>query len=202
MFDIVCSVGGIILLSPLFLWASWRIKKEDGGPIFYRGERVGINGRLFRIFKFRSMVINAEKIGASSTSEDDQRITKVGKLLRKYKIDELPQLINVLTGDMSFVGPRPQVKWAVDLYSSEEKEILTVRPGITDYASIKFSNEEEILKGSDDPDKTYMEIIHPGKTRLNLDYIKNRSFFNDFKIIFQTLKVILKKGLECKNAQV
>jgi len=139
------------------------------------------------------MVVNAESMGASSTSEDDPRITRIGKCLRKYKLDELPQLINVLKGEMSIVGPRPQVQWAVDLYSPEEREILCVRPGITDMASIRFANEEEILRGSADPDKDYMEKIHPEKMRMSLEYVRNRSFAGDMKVIGLTIGAILKK---------
>jgi lipopolysaccharide/colanic/teichoic acid biosynthesis glycosyltransferase len=138
------------------------------------------------------MVVDAEKLGASSTSDDDPRITRIGKFLRKYKLDELPQLINVLKGDMSFVGPRPQVKWAVDLYTEEEKALLNVRPGITDYASLRFPNEGEILKGSKDPDKDYMEKIHPEKMRLGLEYVRNRSFWLDIKLILQTVLAIFR----------
>ncbi|MGV8058425.1 MAG: sugar transferase [Smithellaceae bacterium] len=203
IFDIAFSLVGLFILSPFLLCVAWRIKREDGGPVFYRGERVGLHGQSFRIYKFRTMVVNAEKIGASSTSDDDPRITTIGKTLRKHKLDELPQLINVLAGDMSFVGPRPQVRWAVELYSLDERRILDVRPGITDYASILFSNEGEILKGSNDPDKDYMELIHPRKTRLNLEYVQNRTFFGDLKIIIQTITVIFKKK-ECKlhNAKI
>jgi len=140
------------------------------------------------------MVVNAEKVGPSSTSEDDARITKIGRFLRKYKLDELPQLINVLIGDMSVVGPRPQVKWATDLYTEEEKLILTVRPGITDYASILFHNEEEILKGSSDPDQDYLDKIHPTKTRLAMQYVQTHSFVVDMKIIFETITSVLNKS--------
>ena len=137
-------------------------------------------------------MMNAEKIGASSTSEDDIRITGIGRFLRKYKLDELPQLINVLKGEMSFVGPRPQVKWAVDLYTPEERKVLTVRPGITDYSSVQFPNEGEILKGSADPDKDYMQKIHPEKMRLSLEYVKMQSFWIDTKIILQTIIKVIK----------
>lgn len=163
------------------------IKLEDGGSVFHRGERVGRYGRPFRIFKFRTMVVNAERIGGSSTPEDDPRITTVGRFLRRYKLDELPQLINVFLGEMSFVGPRPQVPWAVELYKEEEKPLLSVRPGITDYASIKFSNEGEILRGSADPDKDYMEKIAPEKIRLGLEYARNHNLWVDVKIVLATL---------------
>ena len=137
------------------------------------------------------MVVNADKKGASSTADDDTRLTKIGIFLRKYKLDELPQLINILKGEMSFVGPRPQVAWAVKLYSDEEKKILNVRPGITDYASIKFSNEGEILKGSSDPDKAYMEKIHPEKMKLGLQYAQNHSLWIDIKILYKTFITII-----------
>ena len=136
--------------------------------------------------------MNAEKLGPSSTADEDPRITRIGRFLRKYKMDELPQLINVFLGDMSFVGPRPQVRWAVDLYTPEERIILSVRPGITDYASLYFSNEGEILKGSADPDQTYMEKIHPLKTRLALEYIRTRSFWVDLRIILKTVVSIVR----------
>jgi len=193
LFDVISALVGIIVLSPGLCLIAVLIKMGDGGPVFYRGERVGRGGRLFRIYKFRTMVVNAESMGASSTSEDDPRITRIGKCLRKYKLDELPQLINVLKGEMSIVGPRPQVQWAVDLYSPEEREILCVRPGITDMASIRFANEEEILRGSADPDKDYMEKIHPEKMRMSLEYVRNRSFAGDMKVIGLTIGAILKK---------
>jgi lipopolysaccharide/colanic/teichoic acid biosynthesis glycosyltransferase len=144
------------------------------------------------MLKFRTMVVNADKIGGSSTPDDDQRITRVGRFLRRYKLDELPQLINVVRGEMSLVGPRPQVKWAVDLYTPEERRVLTVKPGITDYASLRFPNEGEILKGSTDPDRDYMEKIHPEKMRLSLEYIELRSMRVDIGIIFQTLLAIIR----------
>lgn len=192
LFDLVVSLIGLIFFSPLLLYVAIQIKK-DGGPVFYRGVRVGLNGKDFRIFKFRSMVVDAEKLGASSTSDDDDRITPIGKTLRTYKLDELPQLFNVLLGDMSFVGPRPQVRWATELYSKDEKIILSVRPGITDYASIMFHNEGEILKGSKNPDQDYLTKIHPVKTTLAVKYVKNNSFFGDLIIILKTLSAIFRK---------
>jgi lipopolysaccharide/colanic/teichoic acid biosynthesis glycosyltransferase len=167
------------------------IKAGDGGPIFYRGVRVGRYGKLFRIFKFRTMVVNAEKIGGSSTADDDPRITKIGKFIRKYKLDELPQLINVLKGEMSFVGPRPEVQHYVNMFTAGEKAILSVRPGITDWASFWNSDEGAILAGSPDPEKTYMEKIRPEKIRLQLRYVREQSFWIDLKIIFLTLKAIV-----------
>lgn len=192
LFDLFFSTLGLIVLSPLLFVIAILIKVESPGPVLYKGTRVGLNGALFKMNKFRTMVINADKIGGSSTPDDDPRITKVGRFLRRYKLDELPQLINVFKGEMSFVGPRPQVKWAVDLYTPEEQRVLTVRPGITDYASLKFPNEGEILKGSTDPDKDYMEKIHPEKMRLSLEYIKTRSMLVDVRVILQTIFAIFK----------
>jgi lipopolysaccharide/colanic/teichoic acid biosynthesis glycosyltransferase len=192
LIDISSSLMGLITLWPLLLWIGIRIKNEDGGPVFYRGERVGFRGKFFHIFKFRTMVADAEKLGASSTSDDDTRITRIGRFLRKYKLDELPQLINVFIGDMSIVGPRPQVQWAVDLYSPSEREILNVRPGITDLASLFFANEGEILKGSFDPDIDYLKKIHPEKIRLSLEYVRNQSLWGDMKIILRTILVVLR----------
>ena len=193
IFDILCSFLGLLILSPLFLRIAWRIRMEDGGPFFYRGERVGLHGKPFHIFKFRTMVVDAEKIGGSSTSDDDPRITKIGRFLRKYKLDELPQLINVLAGDMSLVGPRPEIKRYTDLYTEEQKAIFTVRPGITDWASIWNPDEGALLKGSSDPDKDYMEKIRPEKIRLQMKYVRERSFWADVKIIFLTIRTILVK---------
>ena len=192
LFDLFFSTLAMIVLSPVLIVIAVLIKLESAGPALYKGTRVGLNGTLFKMNKFRTMVINADKIGGSSTPEDDPRITKIGRLLRRYKLDELPQLSNVFKGEMSFVGPRPQVKWAVDLYSEEERKVLTVKPGITDYASVKFPNEGEILKGSTDPDKDYMEKIHPEKMRLSLEYVRSRSMWVDIKVIVDTLAAIVK----------
>ena len=193
-FDMVAAAVGLLFLSPFLFFIALRIRREDSGPVFYRGERVGLHGKPFRIYKFRTMVVDAEKLGASSTSDDDARITRIGRFLRKYKLDELPQLINVLVGDMSLVGPRPQVKWAVDRYSEEEKVILNFRPGITDYASLLFSNESEILKGSKNPDQDYLEKIHPIKTNLAIKYVQNHSLMVDIKIILKTIAVVVKRS--------
>ncbi len=193
LFDIATAASGLLVLSPFLMWIVLRIKQADGGLVFYRGERVGLNGKVFRIYKFRTMVEDAEQLGASSTSDDDARITQIGWILRKYKLDELPQLVNVLAGDMSLVGPRPEVKKFTDLYSEEEKTILTVRPGITDWASLWNPDEGALLKGSADPDKDYLEKIRPEKLRLQLKYVRERTFFTDVKIIFLTLKTIFMK---------
>ena len=191
LLDIVVSFVGLVALSPLFLSIAIRIKRDSKGPVFYRGERVGRFGKPFKIYKFRTMVIDADKLGDSSTPADDPRITKVGRFLRsKYQLDEIPQLINVLKGDMSLIGPRPQVPWAVELYTEEEKAILSVRPGMTDYASARFPNEGEILHGSTAPDKDYLEKIAPGKTRLQLEYVKNHSLWVDFKILVRTFRTM------------
>ena len=192
-FDIVATTVGLMLIGPLLFLIAWRIKSEDGGPAFYRGERVGLHGKPFRIFKFRTMVVDAERLGISSTSDDDQRITSIGKFLRKYKLDELPQLINVLIGNMSLVGPRPEVKKFTDMYAKEETAILSVRPGITDWASIWNPCEGAILAGSTDPDRDYLEKIRPEKIRLQLKYVREQSFWTDIKIIFLTLKTIIFK---------
>ncbi len=192
VFDILFSAVGLILLSPLLCWIAWRIHREDRGPVFYRGVRVGLHGRTFRIFKFRTMVVNAEKLGGSSTADGDPRITAIGNKLRKYKLDELPQLFNVFLGDMSLVGPRPEVKHYTDMFTAEEKAILSVRPGITDWASIWNPEEGAILAGAADPDKAYMELIRPNKLKLQMKYARKQSFITDLKIILLTLLAIVR----------
>ena len=193
-FDIACSAVVLILFSPLFMLTALLIKLEDGGPVFYRGARVGRNGEKFRMFKFRSMVMNADRIGGPSTADDDPRITKTGKFLRKTKLDEIPQFINVLTGDMSIVGPRPEVEHYVNMFTQEERAILSVRPGITDYASIWNPDEGSVLAGSADPEKAYMEKIRPEKIRLQLKYVRERSLGVDLKIILLTIRAVAGKG--------
>ena len=191
LFDLLLSSVGLVLLSPVILVLAFLIKLHDRGPVFYRGERVGRKGKVFRIYKFRSMVVNAEKTGVSSTAKEDPRITPIGRFLRKTKLDELPQLLNVLTGEMSIVGPRPEVKKFTDLYTNEEKALLTLRPGITDYASLWDINEAEVLAGSSDPDKDYLEKIRPEKIRLQLKYERERSLLTDIKIILLTIRKML-----------
>lgn len=186
-FDIVGSALGLLLTLPLLLAIAVWIKLDSRGPIVYRGRRVGRFAKPFFMLKLRTMVADGENIGPSSTSEDDPRITRAGRFLRKYKVDELPQLFNVLSGTMSFVGPRPQVQWAVDLYSAQERHLLDVQPGITDYACLVYRNEGEILKGSADPDKDYLEKIAPGKIRLGLEYVRSHSLWVDIKIILATI---------------
>jgi lipopolysaccharide/colanic/teichoic acid biosynthesis glycosyltransferase len=192
-FDIFFSLFGLLLLSPVILFVSILIKKDENGPVFYKGERAGRFNRPFNIYKFRTMVVNADRIGGPSTANDDPRITKVGKFLRKFKLDELPQLINVLKGEMSFVGPRPEVPLYVNMFTEEEKKILSVRPGITDWASLWNSDEGAVLAGSPDPEKAYMEKIRPEKIKLQLKYIENNSFFVDMKILFLTFIKVLSR---------
>jgi len=177
LFDILFSFLGLIIISPLLLLIAIIIKITFHGPVFYRGRRVVKSGKLFKIFKFRTMVPDAEKKGGPSTAGDDPRLTKIGKFLKKFQLDELPQLINVFKGEMSFVGPRPEVLIYVNMMSEEEgRIILSVRPGMTDYASLWNFHEGKILKGSPDPEKTYMEKIRPEKIRLQIKYVKNHSF--------------------------
>lgn len=189
--DLAVAALGLVVLAPVILVLALVIKLESSGPVFYRGERVGLGGGTFFILKFRTMIESAEKRGGSSTPKDDPRVTSVGHFLRKWKLDEVPQLINVLRGEMSLVGPRPQVRWAVDLYTPEECRLLSVRPGMTDWASIRFRNEAEILLGSDDPDSQYLEKIAPEKIRLGLWYVDNQSILEDLRIIFATLRCVI-----------
>ena len=190
-FDFLSSLIGLILISPVLLTIAILIKREDGGPVFYRGVRVGRFGKPFRIFKFRTMVVDADKGGGPSTADDDPRITKIGKLIRKSKLDELPQLLNVLKGEMSIVGPRPEVQMYVALFTEEERAILKVRPGITDWASLWNPDEGAILAGSPDPEKTYLDRIRPEKIRLQLKYVRERNLWSDLKIIAQTFLKLL-----------
>lgn len=189
-FDIVATIlGGLILLPiiiPIIIW----IKLSSKGPLFYVQKRVGKNFKEFNLYKFRSMIINADKVGPSVTSGDDPRITKVGRIIRKTKIDELPQLINVIKGDMSLVGPRPEVMKFVKEKKNEYKDILTIKPGITDNAAIEFRDEETIMEQYIDKEKAYIDIVLPQKIKLYNKYIENISLFNDIKLILKTLKVI------------
>ena len=185
--DIVASGLGLVVLLPVLAVIAAAILIRSGRPVLYGGERVGLHGRPFVMLKFRTMCADASLRGGTSTPGDDQRITAVGRVLRRYKLDELPQLVNVLKGDMSLVGPRPQVAWAVRLYSPGERALLSVRPGMTDYASIRFANEAEILRGSTDPDRDYLEKIAPEKIRLGLDYVRTHSTVVDLTIILATL---------------
>ena len=191
LFDTIFSAIGLIITFPILLFFALLIKLNSKGPVFYRGKRVGRSGNLFKMYKFRTMVVEAEKLGGPSTADDDPRITKMGQLLRKFKLDELPQLINVLKGEMSFVGPRPEVQHYVNMFTEEEKIILDVRPGITDWASLWNPDEGAILAGSSDPEKAYMEKIRPQKLKLQMKYVREQSFWSDLKIIFLTLKTIM-----------
>ena len=190
-FDIFFASLGLMLFSPLMIFVALLIRLDSPGPVFYRGIRVGLNGKKFKIFKFRTMVENAEKIGGLSTALNDPRLTKIGRFLRKYKLDELPQLINIIIGTMSFVGPRPQVEKYTNLYNEEEKTMLSVKPGITDYASIKFINQDQIL-GDESVDTKYLLEIEPEKNNLRIQYAKEQSFLIDLKILFITFVQILR----------
>ena len=185
LIDIILSIIGIILLIPIFILISVAIKLSFNGRVFYLGERTGLNGKSFKIIKFRTMYENSDK-GPSTTSRNDNRITFVGRFLRKHKLDELPQLINILTGDMSFVGPRPELKKYTDLYKGDEKLILTVRPGLTDISSIYFSNLNELIDDKN-PDKSFEEQILFKKNSLRVEYVKKNSLLLDIKLIFKTL---------------
>ncbi|WP_452232172.1 sugar transferase [Lacinutrix sp. MEBiC02595] len=192
LFDLFFSLFGLVILFPILLVIAIFIKLESKGSIFYRQTRVGKNSKDFKIFKFRTMFVGADKKGLLTLGDNDYRVTKVGYFLRKFKLDEMPQLINVLQGTMSFVGPRPEVRKYVEFYSNEDCEILQVKPGITDYASIAFRDEAELLKDTDNPEKLYIEDIMPKKIALNKMYIDNPSVFTDIKIIMKTFLSILK----------
>ncbi len=188
IFDILFACIVLILTAPLFFFITIVIKIYSPGPLLYKGRRVGQYGKIFYIFKFRTMVVNAEKLGGSATAGDDSRITRVGHILRKYKLDELPQFINIARGEMSFVGPRPDVEKILALYSQEEKVILNLVPGITDYATLWDFNEGEVLRGSLNPEEMYIREILPIKKQLQLKYMRERSFFVDLKIICLTIR--------------
>jgi lipopolysaccharide/colanic/teichoic acid biosynthesis glycosyltransferase len=185
--DVLFSFLGFILLSPFFLLIAFFIKISSSGPVLYKQSRIGLNGVEFNVFKFRTMRMNSDKLGLITVGGRDPRITPIGYYLRKYKLDELPQLINVLIGDMSLVGPRPEVKKYVDLYNHEQSKVLTIRPGITDWASIHYRDENVILGHSADPEKDYVEKVMPDKLKYNLIYIENYGSIEYFKIIFSTL---------------
>ncbi len=189
--DIFFSSIGLVIISPLFIVISILITLDSKGGIFYKQKRIGKKGKEFYLLKFRSMNRGSDKKGLLTVGADN-RITKIGKFIRKYKIDELPQLINVLKGDMSLVGPRPEVKKYVDLYSEEQKKVLSVRPGITDFASIEYFDENELLAKSDKPEETYIEQIMPEKINMNMKFIDNPSIKNYFVVIFKTLLKIFK----------
>lgn len=195
LFDLFFAGIGICLLFPLFLVMAIWVKIDSKGPVFFRQERVGRDGKIFRIHKFRTMSVNAEKMGLQITVGQDSRITKSGFFLRKYKLDELPQLIDVVLGDMSLVGPRPEVPRYVEAYPAEcRSKALSVRPGVTDWASIEFKDESSILGSSQSPEEDYIEKILPIKLKYHMQYVDSASFLEDVKIIFLTLKAIFFRG--------
>ena len=193
LFDIFISLLGLVILSPVLLTFMYLVYRQDKHSPFYVAPRVGKNGVMFKMLKLRSMSVNADKSGVDSTSVDDIRITPIGHEIRRYKLDEFTQLWNVLIGDMSLVGPRPNVLSDTNLYTDIEKGLLTVRPGITDFSSIVFSDEGDILEGMKDPDLAYNQLIRPWKSRLGLSYIKNQSLFLDFQLILYTVIAIISK---------
>lgn len=187
IFDFVCSTLGIIILSPIFILISIMIKTGSDGPVFFKQIRVGEDGKDFEILKFRTMVVDAEKLGKQITVGNDNRITKIGSFLRKYKLDELPQLINVFKGDMSLVGPRPEVPRYVKIYNDEQRKVLEVKPGITDLASIRYKDENALLGKAENPEEFYINTIMPDKLVLNLEYINKSNVFFDIYIIVKTI---------------
>ncbi len=190
IFDVVSSLIALVLFSPLIIIISLWIAIDSRGGVFYKQIRVGKNQKEFGLYKFRSMRPNSDKAG-QITVGNDSRVTKVGRFIRKFKIDEVPQLINILKGDMSVVGPRPEVPKYVNMYSAEQLKVLSVLPGLTDYASIEYLDEQKILGAAEDPDKAYIEEVMPAKLKLNLKYISDRGFWLDIKLIFRTLRKIV-----------
>ncbi len=182
---------GLLMVSPIFVVLAIWIKLDSEGPVFYRQVRVGRGNKDFRLFKFRSMRVGADKQGLITIGGRDPRVTRSGYFIRKYKLDELPQLINVFVGDMSLVGPRPEVRKYVDMYTEEQLHVLDVRPGITDAASIAYRNENELLEQAENPDQYYIEVIMPDKLRINLEYVANHSFWGDIRLIFRTFWAIV-----------
>lgn len=190
--DVCCSLLVLTVLLPFWLLIALLIVLESKGGVFYKQVRVGKDNKDFHLYKFRTMRVGADKEGLLTVGERDNRITRVGYFLRKYKIDEFPQLFNIVKGDMSIVGPRPEVRKYVDLYTPEQMRVLSVRPGLTDYASIKYVHENEVLAASENPEQTYIDEVMPAKLELNLQYIKNQSLKEDLKLIFKTFIAILK----------
>lgn len=191
IFDVTASGLGLLLLSPLFLIVAIWIRLDSPGPVFYRQTRVGRYNKDFRLLKFRSMRVGSDKKGLITVGGRDPRVTRSGYWIRKYKLDELPQLINVFKGDMSLVGPRPEVRKYVDLYTTEQLHVLDVRPGITDMASIRYRNENELLEQAADPEQFYRDTVMQDKLRINLEYVSDHSFFKDIKIILMTFKAVI-----------
>ena len=192
-FDISCALIGLIILLPIFLICIILAKFQSPGPVFYRAQRIGRSGRIFLMYKFRTMVINAESTGTSLTTYKDPRITKIGNFLRRTKLDELPQLLNVLKSDMSIIGPRPEAPVYVKYYTEEQRRVLSVRPGITGSAQLENRNEELKLKGQSDPEEYYINQLLPEKLKIDLNYIENRSFILDLKVIFKTIWTIMRR---------
>ena len=192
IFDIISSLVVLTMGLPFFILIAFLIGIDSKGGVFFIQQRVGKNNRNFGLFKFRTMRSNSEKAGQITVGGKDPRITKIGYFLRKFKLDEFPQLLNVIKGDMSIIGPRPEVRRYVDMYSKEQLKVLSVRPGLSDFASIEYINENELLGQSDNPEKTYIEEIMPAKLQLNLKYIEQKSFGTDIKLIFKTIGKILK----------
>lgn len=190
--DIVISGGALAVIWPVLLLIALAIKIDDPGPVFYRQVRVGKYGKEFRIFKFRTMVVDADKKGLAITVGRDNRITRMGRLLRKTKLDELAQLINVFIGEMSFVGPRPEVPKYVNMYTPYQRQVLLVRPGITDYASIAYRNENDLLEGAEDPEKMYIDVIMPDKIELNMKYLHEISPVADIRLILSTIIAVIR----------
>lgn len=193
LFDIVASGVGLLVLSPLFAVLAVWIKADSKGPVFYRQTRVGRNNKDFRLYKFRSMRPDSDKLGLITVGGRDPRVTRSGYYIRKYKLDELPQLINVFVGDMSLVGPRPEVRKYVDMYTAEQLHVLDVRPGITSLASIRYRNENDVLAASDDPERCYIERVMPDKLEIDLEYVARAGLWSDIKLIFTTFKEIIVK---------
>ena len=193
LFDIFASGLGLLILSPLFLILAIWIKLDSKGPVFYRQVRVGRGNKDFRIFKFRSMRVGADKQGLITVGGHDPRITRSGYFIRKYKLDEFPQLINVFIGDMSLVGPRPEVRKYVDMYTPEQMHVLDVRPGVTSLASIRYRNENELLDKAEDPDQFYIDVVMQDKLAIDLEYVEHASFWYDIKLIFQTFWEVVSK---------
>ncbi len=191
LFDLLFSIIGLIFLLPFFLFVSFFIITDTRGGVFYVQKRVGKNNKDFKLLKFRTMVSGSDAKGLLTIGDKDSRVTKTGKWLRKYKLDELPQFVNILKGEMSFVGPRPEVRKYVDMYSDEQKKVLSVKPGLTDYASLEYINENEILISYPDPESAYIQFIMPDKLALNLRYIGKRTLIKDIGIILKTIKKIV-----------
>jgi lipopolysaccharide/colanic/teichoic acid biosynthesis glycosyltransferase len=195
IFDLLASIAGLLLLLPILLVVALLINLEDRGPVFFRQVRIGRHGHAFRIWKFRTMVVDAERLGKAITVGQDPRVTRCGHWLRRWKLDELPQLINVVTGEMGLVGPRPEVSRYVELYSEAQKRVLDLRPGITDLASIAYRHESELLEAQADPEAYYIQHIMPDKIRINLEYAAKASLWKNIQVVFATLGFLDPKGI-------